>query len=149
MRPKGDATPVEQVLCDYFARSYQEAALQTAEEIARATGVSKATVVRFASKLGFENFSHLRKRLQQIVAYDLSTVDRVSVEGVAAAVQALGAANCVLTSDAGQRHNPYPGEALRIFAQQLHELGVAADDVYTMVRDNPARLLGLSGSGTP
>lgn len=40
-------------------------------------------------------------------------------------------------------------EALRIFAQQLHELGVAADDVYTMVRDNPARLLGLSGSGTP
>mgnify|MGYP001255363560 CR=1 FL=1 len=72
-----------------------------------------------------------------------------TVEAVAAAVQALGAANCVLTSDAGQRHNPYPGEALRLFAQQLHELGVAADDVYTMVRDNPARLLGLSGSGTP
>lgn len=74
------ATPVEQVLCDYFARAYREAALQTAEEIAMETGVSKATVVRFASKLGFDGFSHLRKRLQDIVAYDLSTVDRVGNE---------------------------------------------------------------------
>lgn len=310
VRPKGDATPVEQVLCDYFARSYREAALQTAEEIARATGVSKATVVRFASKLGFENFSHLRKRLQQIVAYDLSTVDRVSVEGVAAAAEGqpatlvqriiaaemqnlrlmerqltreeleraarllypsrsvtvlgfrtsaalaqhaaynlkklLGHVFLYTTADSSlidhlatvreggvvlaigfsrydrrfietvacAREMGYPivaisedygsplarlatvdlvapatfesfvgayaapvtlitllistvaalmgdealkrlealeqgSEALRIFAQQLHELGVAADDVYTMVRDNPARLLGLSGSGTP
>ena len=52
-----EATPVEQVLCDYFSRSYREAAFRTAEEIAQETGVSKATVVRFASKLGFESQS--------------------------------------------------------------------------------------------
>ena len=53
---------------------------------------------------------------------------RAAGQAVAEAIRALGAGHCVLTSDAGQRHNPYPGEALRIFAQQLHELGVAADD---------------------
>lgn len=66
-------------------------------------------------------------------------------EAIADAIRVLGAARCVLTSDAGQRHNPYPGEALRVFAQHVHELGIPADDIYTMIRDNPAQLLGLDG----
>lgn len=65
---------------------------------------------------------------------------------IAEAVAVLGASRCVLTSDAGQRHNPYPGEALRVFGQQLHELGIPLDDIYKMIRSNPAQLLGLEES---
>lgn len=48
----------------------------------------------------------------------------------------------VLSSDAGQRHNPAPPEALRSFAQSLHERGVPAADVRRALVDTPARLLG-------
>jgi hypothetical protein len=62
---------------------------------------------------------------------------------VAEAVQALGADRCLLVSDAGQRHNPMPAEALRIFAQSLFESGVSEDDIGTMIRTNPSALLDL------
>ncbi len=48
----------------------------------------------------------------------------------------------VVSSDAGQLHNPSPPEALRSFAQSLHERGVAAADVRRALVDTPAGLLG-------
>jgi hypothetical protein len=62
---------------------------------------------------------------------------------VAEAVQTLGAQHCVLVSDTGQRHNPMPAEALRLFGQSLFESGLPEDDVYTMIQKNPAELLEL------
>src|SRR6185295_18176550 len=38
-------------------------------------------------------------------------------EKIAAAVARVGASRCLLVSDTGQRHNPMPDEALRIFGQ--------------------------------
>ena len=49
----------------------------------------------------------------------------------------------MLVSDTGQRHNPLPPEALRLFAQGLFEKGVPEEDIYTMIKDNPADLLEL------
>lgn len=60
------------------------------------------------------------------------------------AIDRLGAAQCVLMSDAGQRHNPLPAESLRIFAQGLCESGIEAEDIYTMISTNPAELLSLA-----
>ncbi len=71
------ASRTEQQLCDYLASQYRDAAFRTAAEIAVAAGVSKATVIRLAPKLGFASFNDLRQRLRQIVAYDLTSVDRV------------------------------------------------------------------------
>lgn len=51
----------------------------------------------------------------------------------------LGPDAVVLSSDAGQRHNPSPPEALRAFAQGLHELG--AGDVRRMLTTTPTRLI--------
>ncbi len=62
---------------------------------------------------------------------------------IAEAVQAIGAQHCLLVSDTGQRHNPMPAEALRIFAQSLFESGVSEDDLSTMIRTNPMELLDL------
>jgi hypothetical protein len=38
-----------------------------------------------------------------------------------------------------------PAEALRIFAQCVHESGVPEDDITTLIRTNPAELLGIDG----
>jgi hypothetical protein len=66
-----------------------------------------------------------------------------TLKKVADAIQILGSGSCVLVSDAGQRHNPMPAEALRLFAQGIFESGVAEEDIYRMIRDNPAELLDL------
>ena len=69
-----------------------------------------------------------------------------SPEKIAAAVARVGASRCLLVSDTGQRHNPLPSEALRIFAQTVFEKGVSEADVDTMIRRNPYDLLDLDSA---
>jgi hypothetical protein len=67
-----------------------------------------------------------------------------SVEKVKSAIKTLGVDNCVLVSDAGQRHNPMPPESLRVFAQSLFEQGLSREEIRMLIEENPARLIGLS-----
>jgi len=62
---------------------------------------------------------------------------------VVEAIRAVGPEHSILMSDAGQRHNPMPAEALRVFAQSVYESGIDEDDVSKMIRDNPLDLLEL------
>ncbi len=66
-------------------------------------------------------------------------------EKIVQAVKRVGASRCLLVSDTGQRHNPLPSEALRIFAQTLYEKGLAEDEVRQMIVQNPADLLEPDG----
>jgi hypothetical protein len=68
---------------------------------------------------------------------------------VAEAIARVGATRCLLVSDTGQRHNPLPSEALRVFAQTLFEKGVGEADVDTMIRRNPSDLLDLDSAPEP
>jgi hypothetical protein len=65
---------------------------------------------------------------------------------VAEAINRVGASRCLLVSDTGQRHNPMPSEALRIFSQTLFEKGVDEDDIQTMIGRNPQDLLELDSA---
>lgn len=60
---------------------------------------------------------------------------------VVEAIRTIGVERCVLMSDAGQRHNPMPAEALRVFAQSVFESGFDEDAVDRMIKHNPASLL--------
>jgi hypothetical protein len=64
-------------------------------------------------------------------------------EKVAEAIDRVGASRCLLVSDTGQRHNPLPHEALRVFSQTLFEKGVGSADIDQMIRGNPVDLLEL------
>ena len=64
-----------------------------------------------------------------------------TVETAADALSRLGGDAVVLSSDAGQAHNPSPPEALRSFAQALHELGVDEGDLTKALRETPRRLV--------
>jgi sugar phosphate isomerase/epimerase len=66
-----------------------------------------------------------------------------TIDEVVAAIKAVGADHAVLMSDAGQRHNPMPHEALRVFAQSLYEKGLTEEEIRRMVVVKPAELLGL------
>jgi hypothetical protein len=59
------------------------------------------------------------------------------------AIKSLGPERCILMSDAGQRHNPMPAEALRAFAQSVWESGVSEEGVERMIKTNPLDLLEL------
>lgn len=60
------------------------------------------------------------------------------------AIEAVGPARSVLTTDVFSRWVPPQPEMLRMFAEQLHFLGCSATDIATMVVRNPRRALGLT-----
>ncbi len=122
---------------------------------ARRRGVQKITVTHPFFKVPDLTLDELRE-LSSMGAYaefGYCTISPMwayaNPKRIAKAVQAIGASHCLLVSDTGQRHNPMPAEALRIFAQCVHESGVAEDDIATLIRVNPAELLGIDGDPPP
>ena len=57
-------TPGETKIADFVCRQYPEVAFENVTSISRKTGVSKATVVRFIRRLGYEGFTHFRDSLR-------------------------------------------------------------------------------------
>ena len=57
-------TRSEAALARFFRSTHRQLAFETVSSISAKTGVSKATVVRFIAKLGFDRFSDFQKRLQ-------------------------------------------------------------------------------------
>jgi hypothetical protein len=72
-----------------------------------------------------------------------------AVEKLVRSIERIGASRCLLVSDTGQRHNPLPSEALRIFAQTVFEKGVAQEAVTRMISDNPLNLLDVGAEDRP
>ena len=66
-----------------------------------------------------------------------------SISRIAQAIKSLGVDHCVLMSDAGQRHNPMPHEALRVFSQGMFEAGLSEEEIDILIRKNPAKLLNI------
>jgi hypothetical protein len=77
----------------------------------------------------FTSCTHLRQRLDP----------RLIVE----AIDYVGAERCIMSSDMGQPVNPIPREGFRMFVKTMLHLGVSQGEVDTMIRENPARLLGI------
>ena len=58
-------------------------------------------------------------------------------------IRAVGASSIVLSSDLGQITSPPPPEGMRMLIQALLEAGIKPEEIETMAKRNPARLLGL------
>ena len=63
---------------------------------------------------------------------------------IAAQIKAVGAGNCILSSDMGMVHGLYPVEGMRIFVSSLLRQGIRPEEIELMIKMNPAKLLGLS-----
>jgi len=73
----------------------------------------------------------------------LPTEEGVGIEPVAKAIRAVGPQYCVLSSDLGQAGNAVHTDGLLLFRQQLHDRGFTAQETDQMMKQNPAKFLGL------
>ena len=71
---------------------------------------------------------------------------RARYDRFADAIHKIGAAFCILSSDLGQMGNPLPVDGFGAFLVALRERGFTDADIGRMSKDNPARVLGLSGA---
>lgn len=62
---------------------------------------------------------------------------------VADLIQRLGAENCILSSDHYDEYSPSVAEMNRLWIATLQHFGIRDEDIYTMMVDNTAQLLGL------
>jgi hypothetical protein len=126
--------------------------LDRSEITALLTAAREAGVRRFLVQHPFFQVPGLHlDELQPLVAQgavveltylNISPRWRVStVEQAADTITQLGGDAVAVSSDAGQAHNPPPPDALRSFAQALHEQGVEDADLTKALRDTPLRLI--------
>ena len=62
-----------------------------------------------------------------------------------ASLESVGPERCIAATDGGQIYNPSPLELVIYLLYLLQELGCPAEETRMMVRDNPRRMLGISG----
>jgi len=55
----------------------------------------------------------------------------------------IGAAHCIMSTDAGQWLNPPAAQQMGIYIKEALKSGISAQDVRCMVADNPAKILGI------
>lgn len=65
------------------------------------------------------------------------------VKKVSEQIRELGAEHCILATDFGVYTLPAPVEGFREFVACMLDLGIPPEDITTMIRTNPERLLGL------
>ncbi|MFQ5898634.1 MAG: MurR/RpiR family transcriptional regulator [Candidatus Methylomirabilia bacterium] len=72
-------SPKHGAIARYLAQEYRAAAFLTAAELAATTGVSEATVTRFALSLGYRGYPELRRHLHRIVKEELTSLDLLAL----------------------------------------------------------------------
>lgn len=115
---------------------------------ARGRGVKKILITHPFFKVPKLSLQELKElvELGAIAEFGYCTVSPMwhyaTIDEVFIALKTIGIENAVLMSDAGQRHNPFPHEALRIFAQCLYEKGLSEKEIRHLTVEKPAELLG-------
>jgi hypothetical protein len=86
-------------------------------------------------------------RLGAFIEFAGSTMANASaatrVDTFAAAIRQVGPQFCILSSDLGQEGNPVPPDGFADFLVAMRAKGFSQQDIDTMSKANPARLLGL------
>jgi hypothetical protein len=82
--------------------------------------------------------------LEHDIVFSLPPQEAVPTAQIARIIREVGPAHCVMATDGGQASNPTPVEMMRYFISQMLTQGIREEEIEWMVKENPARLLGLS-----
>jgi hypothetical protein len=74
---------------------------------------------------------------------ELSPLLGIDPAKMCAAIKAVGAQHCTLSSDVGEPLFPNTVEAMRQICAYMEAFGLTPDELWLVSRDNPARLMGL------
>ncbi|NSW90441.1 MAG: MurR/RpiR family transcriptional regulator [Firmicutes bacterium] len=69
----------QKMIANYIINNYDKAAFMTASKLGQVVGVSESTVVRFATKIGFDGYPQLQKMLQELVKSKLTSIQRIAI----------------------------------------------------------------------
>jgi len=153
-RPAGDLLAILEMIRDgdailgtgHLAPEESLALLQLARDV----GVRRLLVTH--PTMSFTSFSvdGMRRAVELGAMLELVALschpnwpEAVSPETSAAAVRAVGEEHCILSSDGGQARNEAPPDMLHAFAESLAREGIAEPALARMLKENPARLLGV------
>lgn len=81
------------------------------------------------------------------LCWSMWKIDEIPIGNIAAQIKAVGANNCILSSDSGQAYSPPPNVALTEFCNALIDEGITQKELITMLIVNPKKLLGISKKG--
>lgn len=76
---EGELSKGQKKIAEYILNNTEKAAYMTAARLAAHTGVSEATVVRFAEKVGFDGYPKLQKSLSGLIKNKLTAVQRMEL----------------------------------------------------------------------
>ena len=71
----------------------------------------------------------------------MPTVGKIGAIEMTKAIEAVGVEKCIVTTGFGQWFNPLPAEGLRMAIATFLHLGLNANQVSTLVKENPKSLL--------
>ena len=74
-----ELTPKSRVIGDYVKENPRKVMFMTVAELAKASEVSEATVVRFVGQLGYEGYTDFQQSLRDFVDTELTLLDRVDL----------------------------------------------------------------------
>lgn len=83
-----DLPRTQRALARYILANYQGVAFANVKELAALSGVSEATIVRFAQALGFSGYPSLQKEIRRLVRVDLKGTERFELTRGAATTDA-------------------------------------------------------------
>ena len=73
----------------------------------------------------------------------MPTTYRMEPKDMVKTISAIGPEKCILSTDFGQDYHPMPAEGMRMGVATMLRSGLEEVEVGMLVKDNPARLLGL------
>lgn len=72
-------TPKERILADFILKNPGKVVFMTTKELAAASGVSEATVIRFVTHLQYNGYTDFLQELRSLMDRDLTLVDRLDL----------------------------------------------------------------------
>lgn len=83
LREQAARLPTNQrLLARHVLSNYQAVAFSTIRQLAKTSGVSEATIVRFSKSMGFQGYPAFQKEIRRIVREDLKGTDRFKLSAV-------------------------------------------------------------------
>jgi hypothetical protein len=79
-------------------------------------------------------------------SYSMYSIDKIPIEQMCKQIREVGCFSVILSSDVGQRFSASPSEALYRFGTLLLEKGFTINELYTMLVNNPRKLLSLDNT---
>ncbi|MDD2604989.1 MAG: MurR/RpiR family transcriptional regulator [Desulfobacteraceae bacterium] len=76
---RAELTPKSRILAGYVTENPRQVMFMTVAELAKACGVSEATVVRFVGQLGYSGYAEFKQSLRDFVNTDLTLLDRMEM----------------------------------------------------------------------